>query len=106
METKDKVVSPEREAIEVRLKEQELGYRQTFDRLEIERMQIEVEAMKRKGYGCQSAIDQLLDVAKACCIDTDRSASLGSSDPVYKSLWDEDELAEIKLLIMQKVKKL
>lgn len=108
---KKEQLSPEREKLEIQLKEveinvkrQELEYSKMADDLDIERKQLENEEIRTKGTGYNSPIQQLLDVASAFCIDNDRS-TIGS-EPAYKSIWDEKELEEIKSLIMKKAKKL
>lgn len=110
-EPKKELLSPEREKLEVRLKEvevdtklQELSYSKLADDLNIEKMKIEVEEAKRRGTGWLSPIDQLLSVARAWCIDNSRTVI--GSEPALKSLWEDDELEEIKHLIMKKARKL
>lgn len=49
-------------------------------------------------------LDQLIGAAKAWFIDNNRTI-LGS-EPAIRSLWDEDEIEEIKALIMDKMRKL
>lgn len=76
-----------------------------MDEQEIEKRNLEIEEIKKCGSGFVSPIDQLLAVARTCIVDNDKTGML-STEPVIKSLWEEDELAEIKSLIMKKVRKL
>jgi len=103
--------SPEKEKVEILLKEveidikkQELSYSKIADDLEIERMKIENEQVKKSGSGYNSPLDQLLAVSRAWIVDNDKTMPGGEA--VLKSLWEEDEMAEIKHLIMQKTRKL
>lgn len=105
-------LSPEREKLEIQLKEleidckrQELNAHIKMDEQEIEKRDLEIEDLKKQGSGFQTPIDQLLAVARACCIDNDKTGIL-STEPVVKSLWTDDEMYDIKKLIMSKAKKL
>ena len=105
-----KELSPEREKLEVRLKEieidqklQDLATNKLVDELEIERFTLENEQVRKGTGGWNSSLDQLLSVARAWCVDNERTIT---SDPVLKSIWEDDEMAEIKSLIMKKVRKL
>lgn len=89
--------------VEIDLKKQELTYNKLADTLNLERLKLENETMQKQGSGWNSPMSQLLEVAKAWCVDNDRTIT---SDPVLKSIWEDDELAEIKHLIMKKVRKL
>lgn len=75
-----------------------------MDEQEIEKRDLEIEDLKKQGSGFQTPIDQLLAVARACCVDNDKS--LPGSDPAVRSIWEDDELEEIKSLIMKKARKL
>lgn len=104
-------LSPEREKLEIQLKEleidckrQELNAHIKMDEQEIEKRDLEIEDLKKQGSGFQTPIDQLLAVARACCVDNDKS--LPGSDPAVRSIWEDDELEEIKSLIMKKARKL
>lgn len=106
----NKKLSPEREVLEVKLKEIEIDQKlhdlatnKLVDELEIERFILENEQVRKGAGGFSSPLDQLLSVARAWCIDNQRTIT---SDPVLKSIWEEDEMAEIKSLIMKKARKL
>lgn len=88
METKkEEKLSPEREALEVRIKQADLDQK--------------LHDLKT---GSDDSIDQLLQVARCGIVDTEKT--LPGSEPSYKSLWEDHELEEIKDLIMKKVRKL
>jgi hypothetical protein len=111
VEKKAESTSPAKEAVEILLKEveidikkQELSYSKLADELQVERMKIENEQVKKSGSGWNSPLDQLLAVSKAWTIDN--SKTMPGGEAVLMSLWDEDEMAEIKHLIMLKTRKL
>ncbi len=107
---KKEPLSPEREAQEVKLKdieikkrEQELEAYTKMDQQEIQRRELEIEDMK-KGVSWSTPIDQLLAVSRAACVDNEKVMPGG--EPVFKSIWEYEELEEIKHLIMKKARKL
>ena len=73
-------------------------------KLENQQKEIHIEKMQKKEDGWTSPIDQLIFVARAWCIDNNKTVI--GSEPAIRSLWDEDELEEIKSLIIKKVRKL
>src|SRR5687768_3194425 len=103
-------LSPEREALEIKFKEveidqklQDLASGKLMDELEVERRKLENDQVKMGVGGWNSSLDQLLAVAKCWTINNERTLM---SDPVLKSIWDDDEMEEIKSLIMKKARKL
>ena len=89
--------------VEKDLKLQELTYNKIADEIAVEKLKFELDNMK-KGLGQNDTpIEQLLSVVKASVIDNERTIT---SDPVYRSIWEADEIEEIKFLIMQKARKL
>lgn len=76
----------------------------TMDKLRIEREEAELEQVKRKEAGWSHPIDKLLDVANAWYIDN--SKSLTPSEPAICSLWTDEEMEEIKFLILKKARRL
>lgn len=90
--------------IEIDYKRQELEAHKKMDAQEIERRDLEIEDLRKQGAGFQTPIDQLLSVLRASVIDNDKC--LPGSDIAVKSVWEEDEVAEIKNLIMKKARKL
>jgi hypothetical protein len=89
--------------VEIDLKKQELSYNKLADALGLKRLELENQTMEKQGSGWNSPMSQLLEVAKAWCVDNERTIT---SDPVLKSIWEDYELEEIKSLIMKKVRKL
>lgn len=107
-EVKKEPLSPEREKLEVKLKqieidqkEQDLESAKFMDDLEIERRTLENDELRQ---GDNGSLDQLLAVARAYCIDNDKTVV--GSEPAIRSLWEEDEIGEIKKLILKKARKL
>lgn len=108
--TKQEPLSPEREKLEVRLKEieidqklQDLESSKRMDDLQARYRELENKELE-EGTGFTGPLDKLLMVAKAVVIDNDKT--LPGSEPAVRSLWDEEELEEIKKLIMKKARKL
>lgn len=108
---KEGQLSPEREALEVKMKQveidvklHELAANTEMDKLGIERMVLENEEIKKRGCGWTSPLEHLLAVSKAWSIDNERTVI--GSDPALKSIWEEHEMEEIKYLIMKKARKL
>ena len=77
---------------------QDLESNKLIDDLEVEKRTLQNEELRKI-----TGISELLSVAECNCIDNDKTIG---SEPVYRSLWDEIELAEIKSLIMKKIRKL
>jgi hypothetical protein len=90
--------------VEIDQKLQDLSVGKRIDDLEVQRRDLEITQLK-KGIGAfDSPIGQLLHVAQAMVIDNDKT--IVGSEPAIRSLWEEDELAELKVLIMKKARQL
>lgn len=79
---KKEQLSPQKEAVEVKLKE------------------VEVD-LKKQELASMSPLDYLFAAVKLATIDNHKTAL---SEAVYKSIWEEEELDELKHLIMKKVR--
>lgn len=64
----------------------------------------QLERVRRNGEGWNTPLEQLLAISRAWCIDNEKT--IIGSDPALRSLWDEDELSEIKSKIMKKMREL
>lgn len=73
-------------------------------KLENSYKEVQLEKVKKNGEGWNTPIEQLLNIARAWCIDNDKT--IVGSEPAIRSLWEEDELAEIKARILKKMKEL
>mgnify|MGYP006921363788 CR=1 FL=1 len=82
MEQEKDKTSPEKDGVEIKLKEVEID-------------------LKKQQLASMSPLDYLFAAAKLSIIDNTRTVL---SDPVYKSIWDDEEIDEFKHLIMEKVR--
>lgn len=105
-------MSPEREALEIEVKKleidqklQELGTSKRIDELEVKRRELEINQLGKGVNEWDNEISQLLQVIQCTTINNEKTGVFGS-DPVVKSIWNEDEIEELKTLIMKKVRKL
>lgn len=73
-------------------------------RLENLYKEIQIDKVKKTGEGWHTPLDQLLSIAHAWCIDNEKTVI--GSEPAIRSLWNEEELAEIKFRIMKKMRDL
>jgi len=90
--------------VEIDQKLQDLEIAKQIDQLEIQRRNLEIGQM-RKGVGqFDSPIGQLLQVAQATVIDNEKTVV--GSEPAVRSLWESEELEELKTLILVKARKL
>jgi hypothetical protein len=108
---KVEVKNPLKDALDMRMKRveilgkiDEIRTAKILDEIQIEREKVELEQTKRKENGYNSPLDKLLEVARACCIDNERTVV--GSEPAIVSLWDASELEMIKRAILKKVKEL
>jgi hypothetical protein len=72
--------------------------------LKNERLQIDNDKATEPTHGWSTPIGQLIDAAKAWCIDNDKTVV--GSEPFIRSLWNDEELEMIKKKIMAKLKAL
>jgi hypothetical protein len=103
--------NPLKDALDMRMKRveilgkiDEIRSAKILDQIQIEREKVELEQTKKRENGYNSPLDKLLEVARACCIDNERT--LMPSEPAIMSLWNADELEMIKEAILKKVKEL
>ena len=90
--------------VEILKKIDEIKLTRQKDELEVEKRKLENEEIGKRGSGWRSPIGELLDIAQTWIIDNSKSVIGG--EPVLISLWDDDEMAEIKSMILKKVRKL
>src|SRR5688572_27074519 len=90
--------------VEIHKKIDEIKLTRQKDELEVEKRKLENEEIGKRGSGWRSPIGELLDIAQTWIIDNSKSVIGG--EPVLISLWDDDEMAEIKSMILKKVRKL
>lgn len=90
--------------VEILKKVDEIKLTRQKDELEIVKRKLENDEIGKRGSGWRSPLGELLDVATTWIIDNSKSVIGG--EPVLISLWDEDEMAEIKHLILKKLRNL
>jgi len=90
--------------VEILKKIDEIKLTREKDELEVQKRKLENEEAKKRGTGWRSPIGELLDVAQTWIIDNSKSVIGG--EPVLISLWTDDEMEEIKHLILKKVRSL
>lgn len=113
------VSSSYQDLLEARTKKVELIKKIDETRLARVKEQVSIEKIELENEGLQLSNDErrknsssifsgpvyeLIAIAQAWCIDNDRTVV--GSEPVLRSLWDTDELQEIKNILLQKAKKL
>jgi len=103
--------NPQKDALECRMKRveiigrvQQIKSEKVIDDLNIQRMRLENKQLEKQGSGWGSPLDQLLSAAQVMVIDNEKT--LVGSEPAIRSLWNEDEIEEIKYLMMAKIRKL
>ena len=107
------------ESLDLRLKKVELiksiddarlgKYEKTLEiekkKLENVKLNQDIENKRKKGdFGLFGGpLSELLSAASTYIIDNEKTVT---SDPVFKSLWNENEMSEIKSLILKKIRTL
>lgn len=79
-----------------------IKYKQEAERIELEMDKLRLEKMRAGEGGFFPPILLLVDIAGAWCIDNDKS--LGT-EPALRSIWSQEEMQEIKRLILKKARK-
>jgi 3'-phosphoadenosine 5'-phosphosulfate sulfotransferase len=75
-----------------------------LNELEIEQARIRLQKIKENEDGFLPPIISLLEVANAYCVDNSGLAI--GSETKFKSIWEDEEMGEIKKLIMRKARRL
>jgi hypothetical protein len=83
-----------------------IRYEEERKKMELENSykQQQLERIKKNGEGWNTPLEQLLSIARAWCIDNEKT--IIGSEPAIRSLWDEDEMDEIKARIIKKMREL